>query len=99
MQSPFHQRLCDDGWWPATERFWEATPCFYDLGLVKTVILFLVSDSPARDYTNVFYWRYGAHVLPPYLAHANVEIRRYKLHHSMNALLRHDHGDRPLWPS
>lgn len=28
-----------------------------------------------------------------------VEIRRYRLHHSMNALLWHDHGDRVMWPA
>jgi len=98
MLSQFHQLLCDDGWRPSTERFWEATPCFYDLSLVKTVILFPLSDARAGQYAEVFYWKFGGHAVPQYLAQVTVEIRRYKLHHSMNDLLWHDHGDRPLWP-
>src|SRR6187431_1240144 len=97
MLSHFHQRLCDDGWQPSTERFWETAPCFYDLGLVKTVILFRVGNA-ISDHCGVFYWKLGGHDLPAYLAKAEAEIRRYKLHYSMNALLWHAHGDRPLWP-
>ena len=89
------QHLCDDGWKADTSYFWESTPCFYDLGKVKTVLLFKVEDG---QYAKVFYWKHGGHNLPEYLQQADVEIRRYKLHHSMNALLWHDHGDRPLWP-
>jgi hypothetical protein len=67
--------------------------------MVKTVILFLVErNAPVREYAEVLYWKHGGHHLPEYLGEGNVEIRRYKLHHSMNALLWHDHGDRPLWP-
>jgi hypothetical protein len=102
MSSKWHQRLCDDRWEPATERFWELAPCFYDLGMVKTVILFRGlqdGSSPGCDYANVFYWKHGPHDLPEYLEPASVEIRRYKLHHSMNGLLWHDHGDGPLWPA
>jgi hypothetical protein len=96
------QRLCDEGWNSATEPFWESVPCFYDLGKVKTVILFRVAQEGSfsnSDYHEVHFWKHGRHDLPKYLESMNVEIRRYKLHHSMNALLWHDHGNRPLWPA
>jgi hypothetical protein len=100
MLSQWHQRLLDDGWLASSERFWEAVPCFYDLGRVKTVILFPVeTEASAGEFAEVFYWKHGGHNLPDYLERTKVEIRRYKLHHSMNALLWHDHGDRPLWPA
>ena len=99
MLPQWHQHLCDDGWKPDTDCFWATTPCFYDLGMIKTVILFkLEGDASGCMYAEVFYWKHGEHKLPAYLEHANVEVRRYKLHHSMNALLWHDHGERPLWP-
>src|SRR3712207_2723928 len=98
MLSRWHQRLCEDGWRSATERFWEAAPCFYDLGQVKTILLLREGDAPAAAYAAVYYWKFGGHGPPEYLDGAGVEVRRYKLHHSMNALLWHDHGDRPLWP-
>lgn len=100
MLSQWHQRLCNDGWKAETDRFWESTPCFYDLGMVRTVLLPKVMQAAAEcDSAGTFYWKPGAHHLPDYLEPANVEIRHYKLHHSMNALLWHDHGDRPLWPT
>jgi hypothetical protein len=87
------------GWHVATDRFWDAIPSFYDLGTVKTVILTKAEDAAGGPSSaDVFYWKHGRHNLPEYLSNANVELRRYKLHHSMNALLWHDHGDRPLWP-
>jgi hypothetical protein len=94
----WHQRLCESGWSPSTERFWNSAPCFYDLGTVKTVILFKSVHVAAAEshYADVYYWKYGGHNLPDYLEPALVEVRRYKLHHSMYALLWHDHGDRPL---
>jgi hypothetical protein len=99
MLSHWHDRLCEDGWHPATERFWEAVPCFYDLGTVKTVILFILKhNAGVWEYAEVYYWKLGGHDSPEYLDQAEVEIRHYKLHHSMNDLLWHDHGERPLWP-
>src|SRR5262245_39285252 len=68
MPSRWHQRLCDEGWRPATEPFWESTPCFYDLGTVKTVILFKNHcDATLTEYAKVFYWKYGGHDIPDYL--------------------------------
>jgi len=101
MQSEWHGHLSVDGWKAATDCFWNEAPCFYDLGMVKTVILFKAgSNVPSNSgYEPVFYWKYGSHDVPEYLAHARVEIRRYRLHHSMNALLWHDHGDRVMWPA
>lgn len=99
MLSQWHQRLLEDGWHLSTDSFWESIPCFYDLGIVKTVILFKMQwdgSSTRTCYAEHFYWKHGGHDLPDFLE--PVEIRRYKLHHSMNALLWHDHGDRPLWP-
>lgn len=93
----WHDLLCADDWKPASECFWEAKPCFYDLSAVKTVILFRTGND-CRPYAEVYYWKHGPHGLPEYLDAATAEIRRYKLHHSMNDLLWHDHGDRPLWP-
>jgi hypothetical protein len=98
MVAQWHEQLCGDGWRPASEPFWETPPCFYDLGTVKTVILFFVDEASGRRYHQVYYWRYGGHDVPEYVRQANVERRRYKLHHSMNALMWQDHGDRPLWP-
>jgi hypothetical protein len=100
MRSPFHEQLCNDGWNAATECFWDATPCFYDLGKVKTVLLFRVANAPASGprYADVYYWKHGSHDPPEYLKETGVELRQYKLHHSMNALLWYDHGDRGVWP-
>lgn len=98
MTPPVHELLRADGWKVAIEPFWEAAPCFYDLGTVKTVILFKHGQPSERDYLIEYYWKLGAHELPDYVDHHLVELRRYKLHHSMNALLWHDHGDRTLWP-
>ena len=101
MDSNWHERLTNAGWTASTDYFWNDIACFYDLGLVKTVILFKTEehDSSSRtEYAPVYYWKYGSHKLPEYVDQASCEIRRYKLHHSMNALLWHDHGDRPLWP-
>lgn len=81
--SKWHQRLCDDGWKPATDRFWEAVPCFYDLGMVKTVILFKAERDrplPGCECSEVYYWKHGGQDLPEYLELSNVEVRRYKLH-------------------
>ncbi len=91
----WHQQLSDDGWKADKDRFWDSTPCFYDLAMIKTVILVHRNDGTKNgEFGEVYYWKYGRHDLPEYLNNANVEIRRYKLHHSMNALLWYDHGDR-----
>lgn len=100
----WQQQLIDDGWVSATEPFWDRAACFYDLGTVKTVILVkrpggAASVGQGGDRAEPFYWRYGPHGLRAYVPAAAVELRRYKLHHSMNDLLWHDHGDRPLWPA
>jgi hypothetical protein len=101
MQSEWHQRLTGDGWKASVECFWNGVPCFYDLGTIKTVILFVASPGSASvsGYDATFYWKYGLHDLPDYLAQERLEIRRYRLHHSMNALLWHDHGERVMWPA
>jgi hypothetical protein len=70
--------------------------------MVKTVLLFKSAEAErlaGGAYEDVFYWKHGGHDLPSYLEPKSVEIRRYRLHHSMNALLWHDHGSRPLWPT
>ena len=101
MQVQWHKLLIADGWDAATERFWDEPACFYDLSTVKTVLLFLTGEDVEKQqrYFNTYYWKYGSHDLPDYLDATVVEIRRYKLHHSMNDLLWYDHGDRGIWPT
>ncbi len=86
-------QLLNDGWKSSHKPFWEEEPCFYDLGTIKTVILFFKIDEPEQTsrFEGVYSWRYGDHDPPEYLPTTAIEVRRYKLHHSMNALLWHDH--------
>lgn len=87
-------RLLADDWWESREPFWREDPCFYDLGTIKTVLLFRGNDG--RVVEGHYFWKYESHNLPGYLDANKVVVRRYKLHHSMNALLWHDHGDRKI---
>lgn len=87
-------RLKADGWTESSEPFWRQEPCFYDLTRTKTVLL--IRDEAGRVDERHFLWKFDWQPLPDYLSAAQVEVRRYKLHHSMNALLWHDYGDRKI---
>ncbi|MCA9449617.1 MAG: hypothetical protein KC931_21025 [Candidatus Omnitrophica bacterium] len=87
-------RLCDEGWWESLEPFWQQEPCFYDLGTIKTVLLF--RDDAGQVDEDHYFWKFESQDCPEFLDAEKVVVRRYKLHHSMNALLWHDHGDRKI---
>ena len=86
-------RLVGEGWRESRERFWTEEPCFYDLATIKTVLIPWDSGMSADE---SFFWKYESHPLPDFLDGKDVQVRRYKLHHSMNALLWYDHGDRKI---
>lgn len=91
----YRDQLIAEGWRESTDAFWrDENPCFYDLSLIKTVLLFC-GNGGAIDETR-FFWKFESQPLPDFVNASHVEVRRYKLHHSMNALLWHDHGDRKI---
>lgn len=92
-RNKLRERLIADGWRESRERFWLEEPCFYDLTTTKTVLLFPVIDDVDAA---LYYWKYDWCEVPEYLDPTSVEVRRYKLHHSMNALLWHDYQDRKI---
>lgn len=89
-----YEKLKADGWHKSNQPFWLEEPCFYDLSLTKTVLLFPGAEENPEQ--TLFFWKYDWHEMPDYLNADRVEIRRYKLHHSMNALLWYDYGDRRI---
>lgn len=91
----YRERLKTDGWSESFVPFWrDDDPCFYDLTLTKTVLLFL--DQNGQVIADHFFWKFESQELPDYINVAHVEVRRYELHHSMNALQWHDYGDRKI---
>jgi hypothetical protein len=94
LSQELRNRLISDGWRESNQPFWREEPCFYDLAVVKTVLLF--RDIQGNVVDDDFFWKYESQTLPSYLDATEVIIRRYNLHHSMNALLWHDHGDRKI---
>ena len=95
MHPVWRQQLLDDGWKLETIRFWDEVPCVYDLSVIKSVILIRTPVKlSVNEFEAEFYWKYGRQDLPSYVDTDHVVLRRYVLHHSMNALLWHDHGDR-----
>ena len=87
-------QLLATGWRHEITPFWEEDPCFYDLSTIKTVLLSRNADGhpDVHDY----FWKYDVQKRPPFIDDADAQVRRYKLHHSMNALLWYDHGDRKI---
>ena len=94
LLSDQRDKLIANGWRESDNPFWLEEPCFYDLSKMKTVLLFRNSDG--RSSEDHYFWKYEWQVLPEFLDADNIELRRYKLHHSMNALLWHDYGDRKI---
>lgn len=91
----YRQLLQDNGWSESHEPFWlNENLCFYDLSQTRTVIL--IRDEDGSVDANAYFWKFESQPLPDFIDPANVEVRRYKLHHSMNALLWHDYGDRKI---
>lgn len=91
----YRDQLLAAGWTESTEPFWrDENPCFYDLTLTKTVLLF--ADDSGDINEQHYFWKFDAQPRPEFIPSDQVQVRRYKLHHSMNALLWHDYGDRKI---
>ena len=89
------EALLAAGWSEAAHPFWrDEAPCFYDLTKTKTVILFRDDDGNVDE--SLYFWKYEWQEVPDFLDADAIQVRRYKLHHSMNDLLWHDYGDRKI---
>ena len=87
--------LLQSGWRESTQPFWkDENPCFYDLSRTKTVLLF--RDEAGNVDDGHYFWMSESQEIPGFISPQDVVVRRYKLHHSMNALLWHDYGDRKI---
>jgi hypothetical protein len=91
----YRDRLKSEGWNESSDEFWkDENPCFYDLTLTKTVLIFRNEHGQSSPQT--FFWKFESQELPDFMDPEHAEVRRYKLHHSMNALLWHDYGNRKI---
>lgn len=91
----YSQQLHDAGWSSSGEPFWrDENPCSYDLTVTKAVLLFRDENGDIDE--QQYFWKYESQSLPDFIEPHDVQVRRYKLHHSMNALLWHDYGDRKI---
>ncbi len=93
-QNEQRNRLIADGWKESTSPFWREEPCFYHLSRTKTVILLKGDDGKTKE--DYFLWKHDVQETPDFLDSEQFEVRRYKLHHSMNDLLWHNYGDRKI---
>lgn len=60
------------------------------------MLLFKNADGSVNE--TLYFWKHHDQPLPSYLNSDQVELRRYKLHHSMNDLLWHNHEDFEILP-